>query len=208
MSAIDRMLQAGAPPVIAILRGVSPGEVLAIGEALIEAGIRMIEVPLNSPEPFDSIAALQSEFGASALIGGGTVLDTAAVDRLAVTGAGLLVAPNTNGEVIARGIERGLDVMPGFLTPSEAFAALGAGAKRLKLFPAFARGPTYLKAVREVLPAGAGIWAVGGVDTDSIGDWLTAGDEGVALGGALYRRGAGPAEVRSKANEIIASLQG
>ena len=93
MSAIDRMLQAGAPPVIAILRGVSPGEVLAIGEALIEAGIRMIEVPLNSPEPFDSIAALQSEFGASALIGGGTVLDTAAVDRLAVTGAGLLVGP-------------------------------------------------------------------------------------------------------------------
>ena len=165
MSAIDRMLQAGAPPVIAILRGVSPGEVLAIGEALIEAGIRMIEVPLNSPEPFDSIAALQSEFGASALIGGGTVLDTAAVDRLAVTGAG-------------------------------------------QLFPAFARGPTYLKAVREVLPAGAGIWAVGGVDTDSIGDWLTAGAEGVALGGALYRRGSGPAEVRSKANEIIASLQG
>jgi 2-dehydro-3-deoxyphosphogalactonate aldolase len=203
---IDQLLEDGAPPVIAILRGVRPGEVVEIGAALIEAGIRMIEVPLNSPEPFASIAALQQAFGHRASIGAGTVLGTAAVDRLADTGAGLLVAPNTDPAVINRGIERGLEVMPGFLTPSEAFAAIEAGAGRLKLFPAFAHGPAYLTALREVLPTDVGVWAVGGVDAGNAKDWLAAGAEGVALGGALYRPGYTSGQVRASAEQIIAAI--
>ena len=203
---IDEHLADGAPPAIAILRGVRPGEVVDIGAALVEAGIRMIEVPLNSPEPFASIAALQEAFGDRALVGAGTVLDGASVDRLAATGAGLLVAPNTDPAVIARGIGHGLEVLPGFLTPSEAFAAIDAGARRLKLFPAVAQGPAYLKALRDVIPADVGIWAVGGVDAGNIREWLEAGAEGVALGGALYRPGRNAAEVRTEAKRIVAAL--
>ena len=205
---IDQLLEDGAPPVVAILRGVTPGEVVAIGAALVGAGIRMIEVPLNSPDPFASIAALQAEFGDRALIGAGTVLDAASVDRLAATGAGLLVAPNTDPAVIARGVERGLEVMPGFVTPSEAFAALAAGARKLKLFPALAQGPAYLKAIREVLPGDAGVWAVGGVDAGNIAGWLAAGAQGVALGGALYRPGMSPEDVAGRARDMIAALPG
>ena len=204
---IDELLARGAPPVIAILRGVQPGEAVVIGTALVEAGIRMIEVPLNSPEPFTSIAALQQAFGDNALIGAGTVLDIASADQLAQTGAGLLVAPNTDPALIARGIGLGLEVMPGFLTASEAFAAIGAGARRLKLFPAFAHGPAYLQALRDVLPADVGIWAVGGVDGENIREWLEAGAEGVALGGALYRPGRSAAEVRAGADQIVAALR-
>src|SRR5690349_3065602 len=143
MSEIDRLIGEGAPAVLAILRGVSPDAVLEIGAALLEAGVRMIEVPLNSPDPLASIAALQREFGDRALIGAGTVLAVASADRLAATGARLLVAPNTDPAVIARGLELGLEVMPGFLTPSEALAAMAAGARKLKLFPAFVQGPAY-----------------------------------------------------------------
>jgi 2-dehydro-3-deoxyphosphogalactonate aldolase len=205
---IDRLLDDGAPPVVAILRGVTPGEVVAVGAALVGAGIRMIEVPLNSPDPFASIAALQGEFGDRALIGAGTVLDAASVDRLAATGAGLLVAPNTDPAVIARGVERGLEVMPGFVTPSEAFAALAAGARKLKLFPALAQGPAYLKAIREVLPGDAGVWAVGGVDAGNIAGWLAAGAQGVALGGALYRPGMSAEDIAGRAKDMIAALPG
>jgi 2-dehydro-3-deoxyphosphogalactonate aldolase len=205
---IDELLDGGAPPVIAILRGVTPAEVVDIGAALVDAGIRLIEVPLNSPDPFVSIKALQEAFGGQALIGAGTVLDTAATDRLADTGAGLLVAPNTDPAVIERGIERGLEVMPGFLTPTEAFAAIEAGARRLKLFPAFAHGPAYVKALRDVLPADVTVWAVGGVDAGNVGEWLAAGAEGVALGGALYKPGHRPADVRAGAERIIAALGG
>lgn len=203
---IDRLLGDGAPPVIAILRGVTPAEAEPIGAALVEAGIRMIEVPLNSPEPFRSIAALQQAFGDGALIGAGTVLDVASVDRLADTGARLLVAPNTDPAVIERAIERGLEPMPGFLTPSEAFAAIAAGARKLKLFPAFAHGPAYLKALRDVLPGDVGVWAVGGVDAGNLKDWLAAGAEGVAQGGALYRPGHTAEQIRANAQRIIAAL--
>jgi 2-dehydro-3-deoxyphosphogalactonate aldolase len=205
MPTIDQLLEAGAPPVIAILRGVTPAEVVDIGAALIAAGIRVIEVPLNSPEPFASIEALQAKFGAEALIGAGTVLDTAAVDRLARTGAKLMVAPNIDPAVIARSVEHGLEAMPGFLTPSEAFAAITAGASRLKLFPASAFGPAYLRALREVLPADIGVWAVGGVDTANLGEWIGAGAEGVALGGSLYRPGRNAADVAAKATQVIAA---
>jgi 2-dehydro-3-deoxyphosphogalactonate aldolase len=204
---IDDLLAQGAPPVIAILRGVRPGEAVAIGAALVEAGIRMVEVPLNSPDPFASIAALQDAFGDRALIGAGTVLDAASADRVARTGARLLVSPNTDPSVIAHGIGHGLEVLPGCLTPSEAFAAIGAGARRLKLFPAFVQGPAYVKALRDVLPAEAGVWAVGGIDVGNIRDWLAAGAEGAALGSALYRPGRSAAEVRASAERIVAVLR-
>jgi 2-dehydro-3-deoxyphosphogalactonate aldolase len=204
---IDQLLEAGAPPVIAILRGVQPGEAAVIGAALVEAGVRMLEVPLNSPAPFASIAALQAELGGEALIGGGTVVDTDSVDRLAETGAGLLVAPNTCPSVIARGLEHGLEVLPGVLTPSEAFSAVQAGARRLKLFPAFVHGTAYIGALREVLPANIGLWAVGGVDAGNVGSWIAAGAEGVALGGALYRPGRSAAEVGMRAARVLAALE-
>jgi 2-dehydro-3-deoxyphosphogalactonate aldolase len=204
---IDELLEGGAPPVIAILRGVTPGETVEIGAALVNAGIRMIEVPLNSPEPFASIAALQDAFGDRALIGAGTVLDCASADRLADAGAGLLVAPNTDPAVIARGIARGLEVVPGFLTPSEAFAAIAAGARKLKLFPASALGPAYVTAIREVLPADAAVWAVGGIEASNVVGWLGAGAEGVALGSALYRPGRSAADVGARAESTIAALR-
>jgi 2-dehydro-3-deoxyphosphogalactonate aldolase len=203
MAAIDDLLAAGAPPLIAILRGVTPAEVVDIGAALIAAGVRVIEVPLNSPDPFVSIEALQAEFGRDALIGAGTVLDVEAIDRLAETGARLMVAPNTDRHVIARAIELGLEPMPGFLTPSEAIAATAAGARRLKLFPALSAGTAHLKALCEVLPLDVGIWAVGGVDAESLGGWIEAGAEGVALGGALYRPGNSSGDVGAKAALVV-----
>lgn len=206
MSMVDSLLAEGAPPLVAILRGIRPAEALGVTAALVEAGIRMIEVPLNSPDPFASIAAMQASFGNRALIGAGTVLDVNAVEALATTGARLLVTPNTDPEVIARGIAHRLEVMPGCLTPSEAFAAIGAGARRLKLFPAGAMGPTYLKALREVLPREVGVWAVGGVDAANAGEWLAAGAQGLAVGGSLYRPGDEPEAISAKAAALIAAL--
>jgi 2-dehydro-3-deoxyphosphogalactonate aldolase len=206
MPTLDHLLAHGAPPAIAILRGVKPTEVAAIGAALLAAGVRIIEVPLNSPDPFASIALLQGQFGHDALIGAGTVLDAASVDRLAETGAGLLVAPNVDARVIERGLALGLEVLPGFFTASEALAAIEAGARRLKLFPASSATPVYLKAIREVLPGNIGIWAVGGVDAENAADWQAAGAEGVALGGALYRPGIEPDEVGQRAQAVVAAL--
>jgi 2-dehydro-3-deoxyphosphogalactonate aldolase len=205
MPTIDQLLDAGAPPVVSILRGVTSAEVVEIGAALVAAGIRLIEVPLNSPDPFASIEALQAEFGNEALIGAGTVLDAASVERLAQTGAKLMVAPNTDAAVIARAIELRLEPLPGFVTPSEAFAAIAAGASRLKLFPASSFGPAYLRALREVLPADIGVWAVGGVDAANLAEWIGAGAEGVALGGSLYRPGTSAADVAAKAMRVVAA---
>lgn len=206
MGELDKMLAAGAPPIVAILRGLKPEEAIAVSEAIIAAGVRIIEVPLNSPDPFESIAAMQGAFGQEALIGAGTVLDVANVDRLARTGARLMVTPNTDPDVIARGVGHRLEVMPGVLTPSEAFAAIKAGARRLKLFPASAMGPSYLKALREVLPAEVQVWAVGGVDASNIRDWLAAGADGVAVAGALYRPGDTPEQIGEKAARLVAAL--
>lgn len=207
MLTIDALLAAGTPPLVAILRGLRPDEAVPITAALVEAGIRMIEVPLNSPDPFASIAAMQAEFGDRALIGAGTVLDVAAVDTLAATGARLLVTPNTDPLVIARGVTSGLEAMPGFLTPSEAFAAIRAGARRLKLFPAGAMGPGYLKAVREVLPADVGVWAVGGVGAGNAAEWLAAGAQGVAVGSSVFRPGDSASEVAAKAAAVVGALR-
>lgn len=206
MLTIDALLALKAPPLVAILRGIQPHEAIAIGAALVAAGVRLIEVPLNSPDPFASIAALQAEFGGTALIGAGTVLDLAAVEQLAATGARLMVTPNTNPTVIARAVELGLEPMPGFLTPTEAFAGLAAGARRIKLFPATVQGPSYLKALREVLPKSCGVWAVGGIGTDNAAEWIAAGAEGVAAGGSIYKPGMTAAEVGERARELVVAL--
>lgn len=206
MPTTDSLLAEGAPPIVAILRGLQPHEAVEVGEALVEAGVRLIEVPLNSPDPFTSIAAMQAALGTRALIGAGTVLDIPSVEALAATGARLMVTPNVSPAVIARGCELGLEVMPGFMTPTEAFAAIAAGARRLKLFPASVSGEGLVKAIREVLPAGTGVWAVGGVGAHNAAQWLAAGAEGVALGSSLYKPGDSAAVVAERAKAVVAAL--
>jgi 2-dehydro-3-deoxyphosphogalactonate aldolase len=149
---------------------------------------------------------MQDEFGDRALIGAGTVLDVAGVDSVAATGARLLVTPNTDPQVIARGVALGLEVMPGCLTPSEAFTAIRAGARRLKLFPAGTMGTAYLRALRDVLPGDVGVWAVGGVDAGNALEWLTAGAQGLAVGGGVFRPGDTAAEVGAKAASLVSVL--
>ena len=199
---IDDLLLAGAPPVVAILRGIMPAEVLPIAEALVESGIRIIEVPLNSPDPLTSIATIQAGIGDHALIGAGTVLEAAMVRAVAETGARLIVAPNTDPDVIGCAVSLGLEIMPGFVTPSEAFSAIKAGARRLKLFPA-GLGIPYMKAVKEVLPREAQVWAVGGANADTMRDWLAAGAEGIGVGGALYRPGDAAATVGARGRRLV-----
>ena len=172
-----------------------------------EAGIRVIEVPFNSPDPLVSIAAMQNAFGDRALIGGGTVLTIQAVEALAGAGGRIMVTPNTVPDVIARGAELGLELLPGFMTPSEAFRAVEAGARRVKLFPAAQLGPAYVKAVKDVLPKHVGVWAVGGTGADTIGDWLAGGCEGIGVGGALYRPGDDAMTVRARAVDLVAAWQ-
>lgn len=206
MLSTDTLLAGGAPPIVAILRGLRPEEAVGIGQALVDAGIRLIEVPLNSPDPFTSIAELQRALGDRAMIGAGTVLNVEAVEQLAATGAKLMVTPNVDSEVIASGIAHGLEVVPGFLTPSEAFAAIRAGARRLKLFPASEQSPGFLRALLDVVPKDVGIWAVGGVTPENAGTWLAAGAEGVAVWTALYQAGLTPAEVSARATELVAAV--
>lgn len=205
MATIDELLAAGAPPIVAILRGVRPAEVAAIGRALVDAGVRLIEVPLNSPEPFDGIAALAAAVGEGAAVGGGTVLEVGDVERVAAAGGTLIVSPNTQAEVIARALAMGLTPMPGFMSPTEAFAAIRAGARRLKLFPAGALGIAHLKAVREVLPREIETWAVGGAGAANLRDWTAAGAAGIGVGGSLYRAGDSPAAVGARAAELVAA---
>lgn len=202
---MDDLLADGAPPIAAILRGIRPDEALDVAAALVEAGIRILEVPFNSPDPLVSIGAMQQAFGDRAIIGGGTVLSVEALEQLHGVGGRIMVTPNTNPAVIARGAELGLDLLPGFMTPSEAFAAIAAGARRIKLFPAARLGPAYVKAIKDVLPKHIGVWAVGGTGADTIGEWLAGGCEGIGVGGALYRPGDDAALVGARGRDLVAA---
>lgn len=196
-------LSKGAAPVIAILRGILPADALAVGEALLDSGISVIEVPLNSPEPLASIAQLQREFGADALIGAGTVLSAQQVAEVAAAGGQLIVSPNVNIEVIARARALGLESLPGFLTATEAFTAAAAGAAHLKLFPASSMGLGHLKAIREVLPRSIEVWAVGGAGAHDLSRWLHQGARGIGVGSSLYKPGDTAAVVGPRARALI-----
>lgn len=192
-----------ALPLVAILRGVEPHEVVGIGDALVEAGFTLIEVPLNSPDPFASIEALARAHGNRAMIGAGTVLTTGDVARVADAGGRMVISPNTNIDVIAETARRGMASLPGYFTPSEAFAALLAGATALKLFPAEAASPHVLKAQRAVLPKDVPVLAVGGIAPDTMAPWRAAGANGFGLGSALYKRGATAREVGDAARAFV-----
>jgi len=194
-------------PLIPILRGITPDAVVETGAALLDAGFTMIEVPLNSPEPFASIAALACAFGDRAVIGAGTVVDVRAVERAAGSGATLILAPNTNPDVIARGASLGLATMPGVATVSEAFAAIDAGAAALKLFPAGSLGVTTLAAWRAVLPRSIPVYAVGGISEDDYRPFVAAGAAGFGIGTSLYRPGQSVAETGERARAAVAAWQ-
>lgn len=195
-------------PLVAIIRGVTPDESEAIGEAIFEAGIRIIEVPLNSPEPLASIERLARRFGESALIGAGTVLRAADVGRVRDAGGRVIVSPNTFEPVIEAASEAGLVSLPGFFTPSEAFTALRAGATGLKLFPAEGAAPAVVKALRAVLPKDVPLLVVGGVGPGNMQPWLDAGAQGFGLGSGLYRPGQSAQETGSKARAYVEGLRG
>lgn len=191
--------------IIAILRGVTPEAVEGIGAALIDAGIDRIEVPLNSPDPFDSIARLARAFGNGAQIGAGTVLTVEDVAAVAAVGGRMIVSPNTDAAVIRATRAAGLDSFPGVFTPSECFAALAAGATGLKVFPASMMGTEGLKAIRAVLPPGTDVYAVGGVGAADFADWRQAGAAGFGIGSALYKPDDDAAAVAAKARAIVAA---
>lgn len=197
-----------ACPLVAILRSVKPDEVVAIGDALLGAGFKIIEVPLNSPEPLESIRLLSGKFGDNALIGAGTVLDPASIQGIAEAGGRLIVMPHAGGGVVRAAKSRGLLAVPGFATATEAFAMLDAGADGLKLFPAEASGPPVLKAMRAVLPKGVPVLPVGGISPDKMAGYFAAGANGFGLGSALYKPGMSAAEVGANAREFIKALKG
>ena len=193
-------------PLLAILRGVMPHEVVILGEALVEAGFQLIEVPLNSPEPLDSIARLAKALAGRAVIGAGTVLRASDVAAIRAAGGTMIVSPNTNLDVIEATIQGGLVSLPGVATPSEAFVAADAGATALKLFPAEAVNAAVLKAMCAVLSKGTRVLPVGGITPDSLIPWMRAGAAGLGLGSALYKPGLTPAEVAIRARRFIAAL--
>jgi 2-dehydro-3-deoxyphosphogalactonate aldolase len=193
-------------PLVAILRGVRPIEVVSVAEALLEAGVRLVEVPLNSPEPLDSIAALKAMEGRM-IWGAGTVLRAGGVDAVVQAGGRLVVSPNTEVAVIRRAVERGAVPMPGFATATEAFCALEAGARHLKLFPAATYGPGHIKALRAVLPPEAVILPVGGVNADTMADWWAAGARGFGLGTDVFKPGMSPSDVKARASTAVAALR-
>lgn len=197
----------GECPVVAIIRGVTPAEAAATGRALFEGGIRIVEVPLNSPEPFDSIRAIVDELGDEALVGAGTVLDPADVIRVRDAGGRIAVSPNMDPAVIAATIAAGMVSCPGFFTPTEAFRGIASGAHALKLFPAEAASPAVVKALRAVLPRDVPLIVVGGVTAGSVRDWLEAGADGFGLGSALYRPGQAADDTRERARAFASAVR-
>lgn len=190
-------------PIIAILRGLRPAEAEEIGRLLIDTGIDRIEVPLNSPDPLESIGTLVQAFGDRALIGAGTVLTTQQVEAVANVGGQLIVSPNADTDVIRRTRELGLQSWPGIFTPTEAFSALKAGATGLKLFPGSLAGPSGLSALRAVLPEGTQVFAVGGAGRENFAQWIEASADGFGIGSALYKPGMDIAEISERAIRIV-----
>ena len=197
----------GQCPLVAIIRGVTPDEAADIGAAIVEAGIVVVEVPLNSPEPLKSIEALAKSLGERALIGAGTVLEVGQVARVRDAGGRLIVSPNTHQPVIAAAAAAGLVSMPGYFSPSEAFDAIRAGATGLKLFPAEAASPAVVRAQRAVLPRDVPLLVVGGVKPDSMRPWLEAGADGFGLGSGLYRPGQSAEETAAKARAYVEGVK-
>lgn len=194
-------------PLVAILRGLRPEEAGDIGEALIEAGFTLIEVPLNSPDPYRGIEALAKISRGRAIIGAGTVLTPPEVQRVVDAGGAMIVSPNTDTRVIAATVSAGIASLPGIATPSEAFSALQAGATALKLFPAEAFGPPVIKAIRAVLPPDTRVLAVGGITPEKMGQWREAGTAGFGLGAGLYAPGRNAADVADRAHKFVSAWQ-
>ncbi|MDQ7987797.1 2-dehydro-3-deoxy-6-phosphogalactonate aldolase [Pseudomonas sp. G34] len=194
-------------PLIAILRGVTPQEIVPVGRALYEAGFRAIEIPLNSPEPLHSISLLAAELGDRALIGAGTVLSVQQVEEVAQAGGRLIVSPNCNAQVIQASRKLGVFSAPGVATPSEGFAALEAGAHVLKLFPAEQFSPQIVKAWRAVFARDIALLPVGGITPTNMAPYMDAGASGFGLGSALYKPGMGAAEVARNAAAFVSAWQ-
>ena len=194
-------------PLVAIIRGVTPDEVEAIGQAIFDSGIRIIEVPLNSPDPLESIRRLAASLEGRALVGAGTVLEPQEVAEVANVGGRLIVAPNTNKAVIHAAASASLVAAPGYFTPSEAFTALESGAHALKLFPAEGASPAVLKAQRAVLPRDTLILVVGGIQPDNMRPWLDAGANGFGLGSGLYAPGRSPEETAARARAYVEGVR-
>ncbi len=191
--------------IIAILRGVKTDEVVAVGDALYTAGVRIVEVPLNSPDPFNSIAKLATAFAGRMVVGAGTVLSVQDVNLLKDSGGTISVSPDCNPETIARAIAVGLDPLPGVFTPTEAFAAIRAGSQHLKLFPAEAASPNTVKAWRAVLPKHIQVHAVGGVTPSNMAEWLACGVSGFGIGSSLYKPGMSLSAVSESAATLVAA---
>ena len=207
MSAVDDFRRHFAEcPLVAILRGVTPDRVEEIGQALLRGGIKIIEVPLNSPDPLESIRRLSCTMGSRALVGAGTVLDPGQVAEVASAGGRLIVSPNTNRAVIEATVAAGLVSSPGYYTPSEAFTAVAAGAHALKLFPAEGASPAVLKSQKAVLPRDVPVLVVGGITPDNMRPWLDAGADGFGLGSGLYKPGQTGDVTEWKAQAFVAGL--
>ncbi len=191
---------------IAILRGLTPPEAVPMGRALVAAGITVIEVPLNSPDPFASIRAMVDDLGAGATIGAGTVLSVEDVGRVREAGGRIVVSPNCDIEVIRATVEAGMESWPGVMTPTESFAALKAGATGIKIFPGSLVGPDGLRAMRAVLPKDSRVYAVGGAGPDNFAAWIAAGADGFGIGSALYKPGLSVEDVSERARTIVAAF--
>jgi 2-dehydro-3-deoxyphosphogalactonate aldolase len=207
MPMLDLRAALNACPIAAILRGVKPDEIDAIGDALVEAGVTIVEVPLNSPQPLESIKRLAARHGDRALIGAGTVLDVSDVARVEDAGGHLIVAPNFDADIVRAAKAAGLAALPGVMTPSEGIAALKAGADGLKLFPAEIIPPAVLKAWRAVFPPETLLLAVGGVGVDNIAAYRAAGASGYGIGSALYKPGRSAAEIGKLARALVAAAK-
>ena len=194
-------------PLVAIIRGITPDEAEAVAEAIVEAGIAIVEVPLNSPEPFDSIERIAHRLGDRALVGAGTVLDPEDVRRVRDAGGGLIVSPNTFAPVIAATFEANMVSLPGFFTPSEAFEAIRAGATGLKLFPAEAASPKVVSAQLAVVPRDVPLLVVGGIAPDNMQPWLAAGAAGFGLGSGLYKPGRSASETGERARAYVEGVR-